>query len=66
MYVSFTRYDGETFIYDTNLSTEEIECLWDITKGISLIEKRLNAIEDFAEAAYRRFERVEVESQFFT
>ena len=66
MYVSFTKYDGETFIYDTDLSTEEIEHLWSITKNVSQIEKRLNIIEDFSEAAYRCFERVEVESQFFT
>ena len=66
MYVSFTKYDGETFIYDTDLSTEEIEHLWNITKDVSQIEKRLNAIEDFSEAVYKRFERVEVESQFFT
>ena len=66
MYVSFTQYDGVTFIYDTNLSTGDIEHLWNITKDVSQIEDRLKAIEDLSEATYRRFKRVEVESQFFT
>ena len=66
MYVSFTKYDGETFIYDTDLSTEVIEHLWSITKDISQIERRLNAIQEFSETIYKRFERVEIESQFFS
>ena len=66
MYVSFTQYDGATFIYDTNLSTGDIEHLWNLTRNINPIEERLNAIEDFSKATYRRFKRVEVESQFFT
>ena len=66
MYVSFTRYDGETFIYNTDFTTKELEYLWNITRDVSQIEDRLKAIEDLSEAAYQRFERVEVESQFFT
>lgn len=67
MYVSFTQYDGKvTFIYDTDLSTEDIKHLWSLTENINKIESRLNAIQEFSEAIYKRFERVEVESQFFT
>ena len=66
MYASFTRYNGETFIYNTDFTTKELEYLWNITKDVSQIEDRLKAIEDFSEATYRRFKRVEVESQFFT
>lgn len=66
MYVSFTRYNGETFIYNTDFTTKELEYLWNITKDVSQIEDCLKAIEDFSEATYRRFKRVEVESQFFT
>ena len=66
MYVSFTKYDGETFIYNTDFTTKELEYLWNITKDVSQIEDRLKAIEDFSKATYQRFEKVEVESQFFT
>ena len=66
MYVSFTKYDGEIFIYNTDFTTKELEYLWNITRDVSQIEDRLKAIEDFSEATYRRFKRVEVESQFFT
>ena len=66
MYVSFTKYDGEIFIYNADFTTKELEYLWNITKEVSQIEDRLKAIEDFSEATYRRFKRVEVESQFFT
>ena len=66
MYVSFTRYNGETFIYNTDFTTKELEYLWNITKEVSQIEDRLKAIEDFSEATYRRFKRVEVESHVFT
>ena len=66
MYVSFTRYNGETFIYNTDFTTKELEYLWNLTRNINPIEERLNAIEDFSKAAYQRFEKVEVESQFFT
>ena len=62
MYVSFTKYDGETFIYNTDFTTKELEYLWNITKDVSQIEDRLKAIEDLSEATYRRFKRVEVES----
>ena len=66
MYVSFTQYDGATFIYDTNLSIGDIEHLWNLTRNINPIEERLKAIEDFSKATYRRFKRVKAESQFFT
>ena len=66
MYVSFTQYDGATFIYDTNLSIGDIEHLWNLTRNMNPIEKRLKAIEDFSKAAYQRFEKVKAESQFFT
>ena len=66
MYVSFTKYHGETFIYNTDFTTKELEYLWNITREVSQIEDRLKAIEDLSEATYRRFKRVEVESQFFT
>ena len=66
MYVSFTKYDGEIFIYNTDFTTKELEYLWNITKDVSQIEDRLKAIENLSEATYRRFKRVEVESQFFT
>ena len=66
MYVSFTKYDGETFIYNTDFTTKELEYLWNITREVSQIEDRLKAIEDLSEATYRRFKRAEVESQFFT
>lgn len=66
MYVSFTKYDGEIFIYNTDFTTKELEYLWNITRDVSQIEDRLKAIEDFSKAAYQRFEKVEVESQFFT
>lgn len=66
MYVSFTRYNGETFIYNTDFTTKELEYLWNITREVSQIEDRLKAIEDLSEATYRRFKRVEAESQFFT
>ena len=66
MYVSFTQYDGATFIYDTNLSIGDIEHLWNLTRNMNPIEKRLKAIEDFSKAAYQRFERVKAKSQFFT
>ena len=66
MYVSFTQYDRATFIYDTNLSIGDIEHLWNLTRNINPIEERLKAIEDFSKAAYQRFEKVEVKSQFFT
>ena len=66
MYVSFTKYDGETFIYNTDFTTKELEYLWNITRDVSQIEDRLKAIEDLSEATYRRFKSVEVESQFFT
>ena len=66
MYVSFTRYNGETFIYNTDFTTKELEYLWNITKDVSQIEDRLKAIEDLSEATYRRFKKVEVKSQFFT
>ena len=66
MYVSFTKYDGEIFIYNTDFTTKELEYLWNITRDVNQIEDRLKAIEDFSEATYRRFKRVEVESQFFT
>ena len=66
MSVSFTRYNGETFIYNTDFTTKELEYLWNITREVSQIEDRLKAIENLSEATYRRFKRVEVESQFFT
>ena len=66
MYVSFTKYDGEIFIYNTDFTTKELEYLWNITRDVNQIEDRLKAIEDLSEATYRRFKRVEVESQFFT
>ena len=66
MYVSFTKYDGEIFIYNTDFTTKELEYLWNITKDVSQIVDLLKAIEDLSEATYRRFKRVEVESQFFT
>ena len=66
MYVSFTRYNGETFIYNTDFTTKELEYLWNITRDVSQIEDRLKAIEDLSEATYRLFKRVKVESQFFT
>ena len=66
MYVSFTKYDGETFIYNTDFTTKELEYLWNITRDVSQIEDRLKAIEDLSEATYRKLKKVEVESQFFT
>ena len=66
MYASFTKYDGEIFIYNTDFTTKELEYLWNITRDVSQIEDRLKTIEDFSKATYRRFEKVEVESQFFT
>lgn len=66
MYASFTKYDGKTFIYNTDFTTKELEYLWNITRDVSQIEDRLKAIEDLSEVTYRRFKRVEVESQFFT
>lgn len=66
MYASFTKYDGEIFIYNTDFTAKELEYLWNITRDVSQIEDRLKAIEDLSKATYRRFEKVEVESQFFT
>ena len=39
MYVSFTQYDGATFIYDTNLSIGDIEHRWNLTRNINPIEE---------------------------
>ena len=63
MYVSFTQYDGVTFIYDTNLSTGDIEHLWNLTRNINTKKKQHKKIKDFSKAAYPRFARDKIETQ---
>lgn len=67
MYVEFTSYDErENYTYETDLTKEEIETLWNMTKDTSDMIRRLDAIQTFAESIYKTFEPVMADAHFFT